>query len=267
LLSSGEFDLNGGDGLRSDNAILNTYVALVTQANTGYGINLTANSRDNTFVGGDQNEGNVAGQINNVGVRTRLLGTEFVGFTDTGTFTLALHNDGSKLYRPIFDTYGKGYASGQASTQYTLISEHVGNSSNGRGAGLLLRAPAGSGTARDSAHIAGEQETTNIDKIRLAVNISGTMTSVCEVSGLTNSLIAATHRVNNLGTSTRQWLNVNAQQIRPGAGGVLWTSGTGTPEGSVTAVVGSVYTRDDGGAGTTLYIKESGTGDTGWVAK
>jgi hypothetical protein len=44
-------------------------------------------------------------------------------------------------------------------------------------------------------------------------------------------------------------------------------TGTGSPEGAVTAPVGSMYTRADGGAGTTLYIKESGTGNTGWVAK
>lgn len=43
--------------------------------------------------------------------------------------------------------------------------------------------------------------------------------------------------------------------------------GAGTPEGAVTAVVGSVFHRTDGGAGTCLYIKESGTGNTGWVAK
>lgn len=44
-------------------------------------------------------------------------------------------------------------------------------------------------------------------------------------------------------------------------------SGTGSPEGAVTAGVGSLYLRRDGGAGTTLYIKESGTGNTGWVGK
>lgn len=44
-------------------------------------------------------------------------------------------------------------------------------------------------------------------------------------------------------------------------------SGTGTPEGAVTAPVGSLYTRLDGGASTTLYVKQSGTGNTGWVAK
>lgn len=46
-----------------------------------------------------------------------------------------------------------------------------------------------------------------------------------------------------------------------------WTSGSGSPEGSVTAPVGSVYTNLSGGANTTLYVKESGTGNTGWVAK
>lgn len=45
------------------------------------------------------------------------------------------------------------------------------------------------------------------------------------------------------------------------------SSGTGTPEGAVTAVVGSLYTDTSGGAGSTLYVKESGSGNTGWVAK
>lgn len=48
---------------------------------------------------------------------------------------------------------------------------------------------------------------------------------------------------------------------------VFFGSGAGSPEGSVTAPVGSVYTRTDGGAGTTLYVKETGTGNTGWAAK
>lgn len=43
--------------------------------------------------------------------------------------------------------------------------------------------------------------------------------------------------------------------------------GTGTPESNVTAPVGSLYLRSDGGAGTTLYVKETGTGNTGWAAK
>lgn len=43
--------------------------------------------------------------------------------------------------------------------------------------------------------------------------------------------------------------------------------GTGAPNGVVTAPIGAIYHRLDGGAGTSIYVKESGTGNTGWVAK
>lgn len=43
--------------------------------------------------------------------------------------------------------------------------------------------------------------------------------------------------------------------------------GSGSPEGVVTAGIGSIYQRRDGGAGTSMYVKESGTGNTGWVGK
>jgi hypothetical protein len=43
--------------------------------------------------------------------------------------------------------------------------------------------------------------------------------------------------------------------------------GAGTPEGVVTGKVGSIFLRTDGGTSTTLYVKESGTGNTGWAAK
>lgn len=52
-----------------------------------------------------------------------------------------------------------------------------------------------------------------------------------------------------------------------GSGQVSWTSGSGSPEGAVTAPVGSLFSRTNGGAGTSLYVKESGVGNTGWVAK
>lgn len=42
--------------------------------------------------------------------------------------------------------------------------------------------------------------------------------------------------------------------------------GYGSPESVVTAGVSSLYMRLDGAAGTTTYQKQSGTGNTGWVA-
>lgn len=60
-------------------------------------------------------------------------------------------------------------------------------------------------------------------------------------------------------------LEVAGQVVLPG--GVIIASGSGTPEGALTAPVGSTYHRTDGGTGTATYVKESGTGDTGWIAK
>jgi hypothetical protein len=41
--------------------------------------------------------------------------------------------------------------------------------------------------------------------------------------------------------------------------------GTGAP--TTQAKIGSIWRRSDGGAGTTFYVKESGTDATGWVGK
>ena len=47
----------------------------------------------------------------------------------------------------------------------------------------------------------------------------------------------------------------------------LILQGKGTPEGVVAAKIGSLYRNIDGGALTTLWVKTSGTGKTGWTAK
>lgn len=45
-------------------------------------------------------------------------------------------------------------------------------------------------------------------------------------------------------------------------------SGAGSPQSAVTGYIGDLYLRSDGGANTTLYIKESGNNtNTGWIAK
>lgn len=43
--------------------------------------------------------------------------------------------------------------------------------------------------------------------------------------------------------------------------------GSGSPEGVVTGGVGSTYRRTDGAAGSVFYVKEAGSGNTGWAAK
>jgi hypothetical protein len=58
-----------------------------------------------------------------------------------------------------------------------------------------------------------------------------------------------------------------AESFELTSGGPQILTGANSPEGGITAPVGSLYLRTGGGAGTTLYVKESGTGNTGWVAK
>jgi len=49
--------------------------------------------------------------------------------------------------------------------------------------------------------------------------------------------------------------------------GPLITWGSGSPEGVITAPIGSSYYNTAGGVSTTLYVKTSGAGNTGWTAK
>lgn len=50
--------------------------------------------------------------------------------------------------------------------------------------------------------------------------------------------------------------------------GAQISTGTGSPQSVVTGSPGDIYLNKSGGAGTTLWVKESGTGtNTGWVGK
>jgi len=82
-----------------------------------------------------------------------------------------------------------------------------------------------------------------------------------------NGLRPTSNGLKSLGLSTFRWLNAYSRRFWFGSNECQLTSGTGSPEGNINAAVGSIYTNINGAAGTTLYIKESGTGNTGWVAK
>jgi hypothetical protein len=71
----------------------------------------------------------------------------------------------------------------------------------------------------------------------------------------------------SLGLTLFRWTKGFMRELILGTVGTTLFSEAGTPEGNKTANVGSMYLRTDGGAGTTLYIKETGSGNTGWAAK
>jgi hypothetical protein len=75
-------------------------------------------------------------------------------------------------------------------------------------------------------------------------------------------------------TNPAEKLHVSGGNVKVDSGygylinSVKIVSGSGSPNtNSVVAVPGSLYLNTAGGAGATLWVKESGTGGTGWVAK
>lgn len=71
----------------------------------------------------------------------------------------------------------------------------------------------------------------------------------------------------NIGNLTEKPAQIFSGEYRIGSTNVRWVVVTGSPEGAVAAPVGTIASRDDGGAVTSFYVKETGTGNTGWVAK
>ena len=68
-----------------------------------------------------------------------------------------------------------------------------------------------------------------------------------------------------LSRAGRLFMNAYTELLRgsPGRAFIMW--GAGDPETVVAAPVGSLFSRTDGGAGSTLYVKEGGgNGNTGW---
>lgn len=86
------------------------------------------------------------------------------------------------------------------------------------------------------------------------------------VIGIGNNVNATAANQIIIGEGSFTELRTGAETVTLG-NGIRIITGAGTPEAAITAPVGSMYLRSNGGAGTSMYIKESGTGNTGWVAK
>lgn len=101
------------------------------------------------------------------------------------------------------------------------------------------------------------------------------------IQGENRGGVAFEWSANGLASADRTNVNVMRDRIIAGKGivagsqtgssdmtltpSVRW--GSGTPLNVVVAPVGSLFIRTNGGANTTLYVKETGVDATGWVAK
>lgn len=105
--------------------------------------------------------------------------------------------------------------------------------------------------------------TTGLVVTNNTVGFSGTrdQTGVIVSPTGSGSLVAAIVEGNNIAVDTGE------TEYNIATTGVYVDEGDGTPEATVAAPIGKTYRRTDGGAGTSFYVKETGTGNTGWVGK
>ncbi len=126
----------------------------------------------------------------------------------------------------------------------------------------IMRFIASGSTPGWKVAVAGEAEP------RVSCRVAGVFFGPGSSTAVDSSLrrVAANEvAVRDAGDSTDGTIRINV--VRLGASGPIIAHGTGSPESVLTAKIGSTYHREDGGAGTSFYVKESGTGNTGWVAK
>lgn len=111
-----------------------------------------------------------------------------------------------------------------------------------------------SGTARGSAW-------------QFSVTTPGTVTKTIPLYVATTEVRPGTDNAVTLGSSADRW--AATYTVRTYYTSTVFDAyGAGSPEGVVTAGIGSTYRRTDGGAGTSFCVKESGAGaSTGWVCK
>lgn len=150
------------------------------------------------------------------------------------------------------------FRSTSAGTQRALIvsvnntSADVGLAASGAGSGNLVFLTGSTERARIS--MTGGLFGINESSMAAQLDVRGNSSSTGSAFRVRNSTPTTLFEVSNAGVITLP-------------NGVLFTSGSGSPEGVVTAPAGSMYTNTTGGAGATFYVKESGVGNTGWVAK
>ena len=96
------------------------------------------------------------------------------------------------------------------------------------------------------------------------VDVSSTVTNVTKSGGGLNQAGEGNPQARHALTGFGRLPN-GLRGVQLGSGVI--TFGSGSPEGVVAARTGSLYLRDDGGRGSTFYVKELGTGNTGWVTK
>lgn len=184
-----------------------------------------------------------------VGTKGALGTAYYAGKSGTGTWDNILSAPGSMKIDKYgnYTAYSTAWAGGVWAIGRTADTANASTEFLHRGTGALFF----------NAAEAGEIQFGTSNTIRIGLSSSGHLYSVVDqaynIGTLANRFNIFIGASLNLGTSA--------------SNGVIVRTGTGSPEGVVSANMGSLYLNLSGGASTTLYVKQTGTGNTGWIGK
>ena len=249
----------GNGGIATNTVVGNLTLNLNT---TGY--NNVASGRQSLF-SNTTGYSNVASGVqalyaNTTGVQNVTSGYQSLRFNTTGNNNVATGQQ--SLYS---NTTGAGNV---ASGYQSLYNNTIGNNNVASGYRSLFSNTTGTGNVASGyqslySNTIGNNNTGIGYRSLFAKTTGNNNTAIGRESG--SSITTGTN--NTMVGNSAQPVSITANnQISIRAGATKWMSGVGTPEGAVGAAIGSMYTNQSGAGGTVLYVKESGTGNTGWVA-
>jgi len=128
-------------------------------------------------------------------------------------------------------------------------------------------------TAANNTTVTGTRRVRIDSEGRTSFGLFSTPTAVVNIKGTGTASSTSSFEISDSANATKFEIKDNGEvviysdMVIDDANNVRIVSGSGSPESVVTAGIGSTYHRTDGSTGTSFYVKESGTGSTGWIAK
>jgi hypothetical protein len=121
----------------------------------------------------------------------------------------------------------------------------------------------GSNAVSDVRDLVGHSSVTNL--LHISGNTEWVTAALLEANSATNILVddLAGLTITSANEGILRQYNQRSTRIGPTIIRIV----SGSPEGVLAAAPGSLALDTTGGAGSTLFVKESGTGSTGWIAK
>lgn len=216
--------------------------------------------------------GNAAGQTNQSGYSVALGGSagyqfqsvnavaigSSAGFNAQGIQCVAIGRNAGNTGQ---NSYSIAIGPDSGKTNQLVHAVAVGNSAGQTSQGeygISIGYFAGnSGQGNSSIAIGNAAGQTNQHANSIILNATG---SALNSDGTSRTYVAPVREVANNKT-----VQYNATTKEVTYTDTLVTTGTGSPEGAITAPVGRLFLRTNGDAETTMYVKISGTGNTGWA--